>query len=1338
MVRKFEYKLCHLTFQLIFIFLKQIIFSRCSCDRDNPIYNNNLCQLIYCTENEFQSNICRIDNDIIKTQWLNNFIDFKEYRYRFTTLLVNDEGDLILFSSPEELNGQRLFYRITKDGRPYYKNNNNEEIFSKNKIVLDGDNNGALRYESQVFLIKVVNDNYDENRQFLVSISLFQGFMEIYDIDNNDIPFSIVSIYDFCDIEIYSRKGSIIELDNKQYLYFLSGKNYKTGAFYLSLKKFQFFDINLNKDNINEKCIIEDKKLIGIQFSRIQSAFKTEQNKIILFYLSFDFDYKIEVLNETYHTQYEKDYGKPNNYNGENSIFFKGINLKENIGVFVYYMDTYYYHPKILICDFGETDSTTKFDSELGEYEYNTDVLLNDVIKINNKRFSFISTSQDRLILYIVLFDVYNNDQNIKLRFYKINLYHLYNYKIHKEISSNLYNNCLALSLSVCNSMQCEDKDTDNFFTTLLIFSYINKKDFNINITSYFSEIENTDNDDIYLNFPDLQIDNNIFGYQIIQQIKIISIPNEINLYKIENDNTKTQININDEYSPNMKIMINPKNNILKTDATYYIEYQFQCSEPDYNTFNQYPDKIIDYPESITVSQETEFNNDRHTYEKRLKIEFNLCNDYCKTCKSIGKSSEQTKCEECKDDLKYYLDENSNTYTCFPKNEDCPIDSPFLIAGNNLKCEKSCNISEIESGKCILDNSSPEALNKAYSMLTDLISTQYNNEDIVLRTDDDLVFQLSNSANEITHLNDKERYYNLSIIDLGECETKLKNANSIPLEVSLIIFKIESYYENTTIKNVQYEIYNPDTKTKITDMSPCDEEKIDIYVQTNLDNNTYALYQEIKNQGYDIFNPNDDFYNDICTKYTSVNGTDMTLNDRKELIYDESKIFCQDNCDYKGINTETSLARCQCSATSSEISFESKQFSGIEIITSFYDVIKFSNFIVLSCYNLVFSSDGIKKNYGFIIMLIYIIFFMIMLIIFIFTGMKKIRDQLSKAIYCSVNKLNTVSTNEQKNEKLNEIRHSILPQAPKKKIIKKKKIVRKKTKKSSYNLKNKQNKSISENLRKNSSSWGLNGKKNSLNIIFTKKKKSKQLDSPLTIFTKGKGTTNQIYSEFELDDLDYLEAIRYDKRTLFEFYMCLVKREHLIVFTFIFCGDLNLLCIKLALFIFSVSLDFSTNVLFFNDDSMHKIYLDYGKYNFVSQIPQIIYSTVISETFDVFLKYLCLSEKEIYLAKKYSNLSTAVEEVKKIVSKLKKKFFIFFVVCTLLMMFFLYFITAFCAVYENTQIVLINDSIFSLTISLLYPFVLYFIPAILRIISLRSQKKDQRLLYKISNIFPLF
>ena len=97
--------------------------------------------------------------------------------------------------------------------------------------------------------------------------------------------------------------------------------------------------------------------------------------------------------------------------------------------------------------------------------------------------------------------------------------------------------------------------------------------------------------------------------------------------------------------------------------------------------------------------------------------------------------------------------------------------------------------------------------------------------------------------------------------------------------------------------------------------------------------------------------------------------------------------------------------------------------------------------------------------------------------------------------------------------------------------------------------------------------------------------------------------------------------------------MLALKREHLIIFTFCNCNDYNLNSIKLARFLFLIAGDMALNTFFFSDDSMHKLFLNYGKYDFIQQIPQIIYSTILSSLIEVFLCYLSLTDKYFYLLK---------------------------------------------------------------------------------------------------------
>ena len=80
---------------------------------------------------------------------------------------------------------------------------------------------------------------------------------------------------------------------------------------------------------------------------------------------------------------------------------------------------------------------------------------------------------------------------------------------------------------------------------------------------------------------------------------------------------------------------------------------------------------------------------------------------------------------------------------------------------------------------------------------------------------------------------------------------------------------------------------------------------------------------------------------------------------------------------------------------------------------------------------------------------------------------------------------------------------------------------------------------------------------------------------------------------------------------------------------------------------------------------------------------------------------------------------------------------IFFILSSLVMVFFWYFISCFCAVYINTQIILIEDTLISFILSMIYPFGLNLLPGIFRIPSLRAKNKDKNCLYKTGNIIAL-
>ena len=152
---------------------------------------------------------------------------------------------------------------------------------------------------------------------------------------------------------------------------------------------------------------------------------------------------------------------------------------------------------------------------------------------------------------------------------------------------------------------------------------------------------------------------------------------------------------------------------------------------------------------------------------------------------------------------------------------------------------------------------------------------------------------------------------------------------------------------------------------------------------------------------------------------------------------------------------------------------------------------------------------------------------------------------------------------------------------------------------------------------------------------------------------------------------------------------------------------------------------------------MNKINQDNGAYDIIFQIPQILYSTVISAIINMILKRLSLSEKQILAIKLQSNYLIAQQNSKNIRMCIKIKLSIFFIFSFIFMTFFWYFISCFCAVYKNTQKILIKDTLISFAISMLYPFGLNLLPGMLRIPSLRGTRKDKKCLYKVSGLIAL-
>ena len=602
-------------------------------------------------------------------------------------------------------------------------------------------------------------------------------------------------------------------------------------------------------------------------------------------------------------------------------------------------------------------------------------------------------------------------------------------------------------------------------------------------------------------------------------------------------------------------------------------------------------------------------------------------------------------------------------------------------------------------------------------------------KNLIVKGADNTMFQVTDTKTEIEYLkNISNNVLNVTIIDLGECEKKLREIYKIDDKDYLIFIKKENISNKITEKNIKYEIFEPYNKTKLN-LSLCEDTDINLYIPMELSKEIRKTYEDLKELGYDMTNINDPFYQDICTPFDSPDGTDILLSDRINYIYHNNDAQCQQNCKLSQYSVESKFINCTCS-TNEDIVYENnkneEKFTAKKIYESFYDVLKYSNYKVLKCTNLIFDKKGIITNIGGMIIISCAFIHSINLLFFVIkrtsTLVNKLKGEMNK-----INSKNSSNING-KDEKVD--LHSPIKKKGTHRMAKKRQIINKKENKkriSNFNTNTKKIGIIKAILGQNNDISDIKTKRKLINSDFKNRK-------DLNIFPKDIIKSMKKLSDYELNELSFEKAKIYDKRNIFQIYFSKLRRENLIIFTFLVCDDYNLFYIKLSRFLFLIATDMTFNAFFFSDDTMHKLFLNYGKYDFFQQIPQIVYTTLVSQIIEVFLCFLSMTDRPFYQIKELVSKGNLIQS-EDLYRNIHLKLSIFYIFTYIFFIFYYYMIYSFCAVYKNTQLIFIKDSIISFCISLTYNLVLYFISSCLKVCSLRSSTEC---LYKFSELIPFF
>ena len=1246
------------------IFIKTINYCKLlsKCNKDNPFLKEEGC-ISSCTPDEIKNGECLIENEIIKTQWLNNIIYIGDKGSLYINVVGSEYNNLYLLSSSYPQSNIRNLFILNKEGNGIFNNNP-----FYNTTLDDKEKRG--RFESEIFTIKLYTQNDD--KEYLISMSHGLMNMEIYDFYENKIYFNTVAdslelisifhnIFAHVKLNLYSKENKNI------YLLGLLAHSFPSGVAEsdLFLKKVSFTSLDIK----NNPPKFETLK-IKCSNSKMTSCYETSNNFIVCFFLNHEYKYKMNVFTYDLKQKTETTIANGNSNEGYEDLFFKCIHFFNESGAFGYFTNEEnpvfvfqfkkYINKTNTISNTYNTFSVLKIDNYYFNKEY---VSMCDMIKIEDKKLYFVGVSIDKNILYIIFIMNYYNENFIQ-RIYSINSKNLYNYQFSYSLKITLYKKFLVLGSSFSKELVS--------YSSLMIFSYPNTTNASLDIHYYLSNNKNIKIYNLTLELNGEYImENNIFGY-IYSGFQIINNCIKLeDIYLANLDDKK----IDDDYfiPKNKKIKLYiPKNDIYEP-FTCQIKYAVVVTEPEYSEYNKYPTEIIDT--GVDEKENIFFDNNKNNYIGRYSF-YNLTLKYKLT--EICKNN----CELC-----YYYN-NSKCITC------------QYINKNNNECLEECNSTNFFNNICRLNNNSIELMKDEMTnniqndlengLMDPLIDNVINKkkEDLIIK-EDDVVYQITSTENQNNNKNNS-----VSTIILGECENILKRIYKIDENKALLIFKIEYYKIDSLIPIIGYEIYHPDNKSKL-DLTYCKNELINFNIPVNIDEDNLIKYD-----------PNSEYYTDDCYPYTTENGTDILISDRQEEYNDNNMSLCENNCTYNGYKNDTKEAKCECN-------IKSKQLVISEIINQ-TDILYYSNFtnqslstniISMKCYYTLFSKEGLLTNIGSYVLFSTIILFLISIIIFFKCGYALLENDMEAIISFKENsKKENVQNNiyipKRKNKKSKTMK------------IKDKEFKRGKKKRLTY-------------IKQSNSK--INTHSNNI-FIYQKEKLRKSHE-----INNHKKLNNLIYNDFELNALSYIEALKYDKRTYFNFYIYLLKTKNPFIFSFFPIKDYNSKIIKIDLFFLSFNIYYVVNALFFNESIIHKIYENKGVYNISYLIPYIIFSFIISYIICNIIKYIILSERIIYQIEYEEDINKARDKMEKVKKIIFIKYICFYAIGLTILFLFWYYLSSFNAVYQNTQVYIIKNTLICFSFSLVYPFIIILLPDIFRIFSLKNSNRE--CIYKASQIF---
>ena len=571
------------------------------------------------------------------------------------------------------------------------------------------------------------------------------------------------------------------------------------------------------------------------------------------------------------------------------------------------------------------------------------------------------------------------------------------NFKTSQVTNINrMFSKCSSLtSLDLQNLDTSKVTDMNNMFYYCKNLNYLDLSNFNTSKVKYMNNMFHRCEKLISLNLSNFNTEKVINVYKMFYKCKMLEYIN-FKLFSI-NSNVNTD-NIFEGTPHNLLICSEKDNEIFQSFFLY--KRIIYCDNANRNKYYCYMNDSIEYNKYICDICQNDFlfkynesnGNDSYIncFEPKetintieIQSDYHLCYYSCKTCEIEGNET-YNNCIECEDDFIYEFNiTNSKFKNCY-KNISFDIINNFNTSEfTSTDIDYQDYTNETINSIIIEENNQNKNSNEtAYNNLIDGFYINEINSKIISQISD------KNRISLLTTANNEDK--NNITIDLGECEDILKNEYNISKSNSLYILELILEEQGMKIPKVEYEVYYPFNNsnylTKLN-INLCEGTKIKISIPVKL------------NGTLDIHNPKSGYYNAICYIVTSDCGTDISLKDRRNEFVNNNLTLCEENCDLIGYDYEKEKAKCSCDIKTFIPEIKDIKFNKKEFFKSFKDINNIVNLKVMKCYKVVFKINGLKKNYGFFIMVSIIIFYFISLLIFVTFSNTQLKKEIIKIIY---------------------------------------------------------------------------------------------------------------------------------------------------------------------------------------------------------------------------------------------------------------------------------------------------------------------------------------------------